>query len=185
MRWDTVAGMAVSNLVALAIILATAATLHAAGKTDIQSATDAARALQPIAGDLAFAVFSLGIIGTGLLAVPVLAGSSAYATCEIGGWAASLEDKPQRAKAFYTVITVGMALGLGVDWSPFSPMKALFWSAVINGVVAVPVLVGLMVVITRPAIMGAFAASRTLLALGWLTTVLMAVAAVAMLVLPS
>lgn len=181
-RWDTFAGMAVSNIVALAIILGTAATLHATGKTDIQSASDAAQALKPIAGNLAFAVFSLGIIGTGLLAVPVLAGSSAYAVCEIGGWTASLERQPTRAKAFYAVIALGILLGLAIDWSPVSPMKALFWSAVINGVAAVPALVGLMIVVSKRSIMGEFVASPALRFFGWLATAVMAAAAVAMVV---
>lgn len=181
-RWDTFTGMAVSNVVALAIMLATATTLHATGKTDIQSAADAAGALKPLAGNLAFAIFSLGIIGTGLLAVPVLAGSSAYAVCEIGGWSASLEHKPQRAKAFYTVITLGMLLGLAIDWSPVNPMKALFWSAVINGVTAVPVLIGLMIVVSKRSIMGEFVASGPLKIFGWLATLVMGAAAVAMLI---
>ena len=184
-RWDTFAGMAVSNVVAIAIILGTAFTLHTAGKTDIQSAADAAQALRPIAGDFAFAIFSLGIIGTGLLAVPVLAGASGYAVCEIGGWNASLENKPRQAKAFYAVIALGMALGVAIDWSPINPMKALFWSAVINGVAAVPILVGLMIVVSKRSIMGHFVASPTLKFFGWLATVVMAVAAIAMVALPS
>jgi Mn2+/Fe2+ NRAMP family transporter len=183
-RWDTFFGMAVSSIVALAIILGTAATLHAAGKTEIQSAADAAQALKPVAGNLAFAIFSLGIIGTGLLAVPVLAGSSAYAVCEIGGWNASLEHKPMRAKVFYAVISVGILLGLAIDWSPVNPMKALFWSAVINGVAAVPILVGLMLVVSRPSIMGEFAAPASLKIFGWLATAVMGAAAIAMIVMP-
>lgn len=183
-RWDTFFGMAVSSIVALAIILGTAATLHAAGKTEIQSAADAAQALKPVAGNLAFAIFSLGIIGTGLLAVPVLAGSSAYAVCEIGGWNASLENKPMRAKVFYAVISVGILLGLAIDWSPGNPMKALFWSAVINGVAAVPILVGLMLVVSRPSIMGEFAAPASLKIFGWLATAVMGAAAIAMIVMP-
>ena len=182
-RWDTFAGMGVSNIVALAIMLGTAATLNVAGKTDIQSAADAAQALKPIAGEFAFAIFSLGIIGTGLLAIPVLAGSSAYAVCEIGGWSASLEHKPQRAKAFYAVITLGTVLGLAIDWSDVNPIKALFWSAVINGMVAVPVLIGLMIVVSKRSIMGDFVASPALKFFGWLATGVMAVAAVAMIVL--
>ncbi len=183
-RWDTFAGMAVSNIVALAIILGTATTLHAAGKTDIQSAADAAQALKPVAGSLAFAIFSLGIIGTGLLAVPVLAGASAYAVCEIGGWNASLEAKPHRAKAFYGVIALGMVLGVAIDWSPISPMKALFWSAVINGVTAVPILIGLMIIVSKRSIMGEFVASLTLKFFGWLATLVMAAAAIAMFAVP-
>jgi Mn2+/Fe2+ NRAMP family transporter len=183
-RWDTFVGMAVSNIVGLAIILGTAATLNAAGKTDIQSAADAAEALKPVAGNLAALIFSLGIIGTGLLAIPVLAGSSAYAVCEIGGWSASLEHKPIRAKAFYAVITLGMVLGLAIDWSPINPMKALFWSAVINGIAAVPVLVGLMIVVSKREIMGEFVASPALKFFGWLATAVMSAAAIGMLVYP-
>ena len=183
-RLDTLSGMAVSNLVALAIMLGTAATLHAAGKTDIASAADAAKALQPLAGNFAFAIFSLGIIGTGLLAVPVLAGASGYAVCDIGGWAASLENEPRRAKVFYAVIALGMVLGVAIDWSPIDPMKALFWSAVINGVVAVPVLVGLMLVVSRRAIMGDFTAPPSVKLLGWLTVIVMGAAAAAMIALP-
>jgi Mn2+/Fe2+ NRAMP family transporter len=184
-RWDTFTGMAVSNIVALAIMLGTAATLHASGKTDIQSAADAAQALKPVAGSLAFAIFSLGIIGTGLLAVPVLAGSSAYAVSEIAGWTGSLEDKPHQSKAFYAIIALGMVFGLAIDWSPISPMKALFWSAVINGVAAVPVLIGLMLVVSKRSIMGEFVASMPLKIFGWLATAVMATAAVAMMVFPS
>ena len=183
-RLDTLSGMAVSNLVALAIMLGTAATLHAAGKTDIASAADAAKALQPLAGNFAFAIFSLGIIGTGLLAVPVLAGASGYAVCDIGGWPASLENRPRRAKVFYAVIALGMVLGVAIDWSPIDPMKALFWSAVINGVVAVPVLVGLMLVVSRRAIMGDFTAPPSVKLLGWLTVIVMGAAAAAMIALP-
>ncbi|MBS0284789.1 MAG: Nramp family divalent metal transporter [Proteobacteria bacterium] len=183
-RWDTLAGMAVSNIVALAIILGTATTLHAAGKTDIQSASDAAQALKPLAGSLAFITFSLGIIGTGLLAVPVLAGASGYAVCEIGGWRASLEHKPRRAIVFYSVIALGMALGVAIDWSPINPMKALFWSAVINGVAAVPIMVGLMLVVSRRDIMKEFVAPPSLRFFGWLATLVMGVAAIAMIALP-
>jgi Mn2+/Fe2+ NRAMP family transporter len=183
-RWDTFVGMAVSNVVALAIMLGTAATLHASGKTDIQSAADAAQALKPVAGNFAFAIFSLGIIGTGLLAVPVLAGASAYAVCEIGGWTASLERQPMRAKTFYGVITLGMLIGVAIDWSPINPMKALFWSAVINGVAAVPILVGLMIIVSKRSIMGEFVASVPLKFFGWLATAVMGAAAVAMIAFP-
>lgn len=180
-RWDTFVGMAASNIIALAIMLATAATLHANGKTDIQSAADAAKALQPIAGVFAFGIFSLAIVGTGLLAVPVLSGSSSYAICALGGWQASLERKPFDAKIFYAVIALGMALGLAIDWSHINPMKALLWSAVLNGVVAVPVLVGLMLAVSDGQIMSIFAASRSLKIFGWLAMSTMAVAAAAML----
>ena len=182
MRIDTFAGMAVSNLVAIAIMIGTAATLHAAGKTSIDTAADAARALQPIAGSFAFLLFSLGIIGTGLLAVPVLAGSTAYAVAEVRGWKAGLEYKPRQAVGFYAVIGLSTLLGIGIDWSPIEPIKALFWSAVINGIVAVPIMAMMMVVVSRHAAMGKFTATPRLKLFGWLATVIMAAAAVAMLV---
>jgi len=184
-RWDTFGGMALSNIVALAIMLGTAATLHATGKTDISSAADAAKALQPVAGTFAFAIFSLGIVGTGLLAVPVLAGASGYAVCGIGGWTASLEHKPHRARVFYAVIALGMALGVGLDWSSIPPMKALFWSAVVNGVVAVPILVGLMLLVARRDIMDKFTAPPALKIFGWLAVAVMGIAAIAMIVTPA
>lgn len=183
-RWDTFAGMAVSNIVALAIMLGTAATLHAAGKTEIESAADAAKALQPVAGQFAFLIFSLGIIGTGMLAVPVLAGSSAFAIGEAAHWKTGLQNKPREAPAFYLVIASGMALGVAIDWSSINPMKALFWSAVINGVVAVPVLIGTMLAVASPKVMGDFTAPRLLLIFGWITTAVMAVATIAMAFVP-
>jgi NRAMP (natural resistance-associated macrophage protein)-like metal ion transporter len=185
MRYDTFAGMAISNIVAIAIMLGTAATLHASGKTDIQTAADAAKALEPIAGQFAFALFSLGIIGTGMLAVPVLAGSTAYAIGETAGWETGLELEPRKAKLFYTVIGVAMALGVAIDWSPISPIKALFWSAVINGVVAVPILIGTMMVVSRRSTMGDFTASKTLKLFGWASTAVMAAAVLGMAVLPA
>jgi NRAMP (natural resistance-associated macrophage protein)-like metal ion transporter len=181
-RIDTFAGMAVSNLVALAIMIGTAATLHTAGKTDIQSAADAAKALQPVAGKFAFLIFSLGIIGTGLLAIPVLAGSAAYAIGESRGWETGLENKPWEAKGFYAVIGAATLLGIGIDWSPVDPIKALFWSAVINGVVAVPIMAIMMVVVSLKSAMGDYTASLSLRIFGWSATAVMAVAAVAMVV---
>jgi len=182
MRLDTFFGMAVSNLIALAIMIGTAATLHAAGKTDIQTAADAANALKPVAGPFAFALFSLGIIGTGLLAVPVLAGSAAYAVGETRGWRCGLEHKPWEAVGFYSVIAVATALGVAIDWSPLDPMKALFWSAVINGVIAVPMMAATMFVASRHEQMGRFTADRPMKVFGWLATAVMAAAAVAMFV---
>ncbi|MDB5706345.1 MAG: divalent metal cation transporter [Sphingomonas bacterium] len=179
---DTFTGMAVSNLVALAIMIGTAATLHAAGKTDIQSAADAASALKPVAGQFAFLLFSLGIIGTGLLAIPVLAGSTAYAIGESRGWTTGLEHKPWEAKGFYTVIGVATLLGIGLDWSPIDPIRALFWSAVINGVVAVPIMAVMMIVVSLKSTMGAYTASMPLRFFGWTATAVMAAAAVAMVV---
>ena len=139
-RLDTFVGMAVSNLVALAIIMSTAATLHAAGKTEVASAADVAEALRPLAGDFAFFIFSLGIIGTGLLSLPVLAGSAAYAFGEAQDWECGLENKPWEAVGFYSVIGVSVLLGLGIGFSQIDPIQALFWSAVINGFVAVPIM---------------------------------------------
>jgi Mn2+/Fe2+ NRAMP family transporter len=179
-RLDTLIGMAVSNLVALAIIAATAATLHAAGKTSIDTAADAAQALQPIAGKFAFILFSVGIVGTGLLAVPVLAGSTAFAVSEANGWKCGLEHKPRDAVGFYGVIALATLIGIGIDWSPLDPIKALFWSAVINGIVAVPIMAAMMVVVSGKT-MGKFAASPRLRILGWTATAVMGIAAAAML----
>jgi len=181
-RLDTYVGMAASNLVALAIIIATAATLHAQGTDTIATAADAARALQPVAGRFAFVLFSLGIIGTGLLAVPVLAGSAAFALCDANGWKRGLEHKPWEAMGFYGVIVGATLLGLGIDWSPIEPIRALFWSAVINGVAAVPIMAAMMVVVGRRKLMGKFAAPPALRIIGWSATAIMAAAAVAMFV---
>ena len=139
-RWDTYIGMGFSNLIAFFIILSTAATLHSAGVTDIQTSAQAAEALRPIGGQTTFLLFSLGIIGTGLLSLPVLAGSAAYAFGEAHGWKCGLENKPWEAVGFYSVIAAATLLGIGIDFSPLDPIKALFWSAVINGFVAVPVM---------------------------------------------
>jgi Mn2+/Fe2+ NRAMP family transporter len=180
MRIDTIAGMAVSNLIALAIMIATAATLHAHGKTDIQTAAEAAQALKPVAGDFAFALFSLGIIGTGMMAVPVLAGSVAYAVSELRGWKEGLDNKPWEATGFYAVIALAVALGLVMDWSGFDPIKALFWSAVVNGVIAVPMMFAMMIVVGSRKQMGEFVAGRGLKLLGWTSTLVMLAAALAM-----
>jgi Mn2+/Fe2+ NRAMP family transporter len=182
MRIDTIAGMAVSNLVALAIMISTAATLHAAGKTDIQSAAQAAEALKPIAGNFAFALFSLGIIGTGMLAIPVLAGSAAYAIGETRGWKVGLDNKPWEAVGFYLVIAMAVVLGIGIDYSPIDPIKALYWSAVLNGVIAVPIMAAMMYVAGNKKKMGQFTAGRALSILGWTSTAVMAAAAIAMFV---
>jgi NRAMP (natural resistance-associated macrophage protein)-like metal ion transporter len=182
-RIDTFVGMAVSNIVALTIMIGTAATLNAAGKTDIATAADAAEALKPVAGQFAFLLFALGIVGTGLLAVPVLAGSAAYAAGEARGWRIGLEKKPTDAPGFYAVIGTAMLLGIAIDWSPIDPIKALFWSAVINGVVAVPIMAVMMVVVSRKAIMAEFTAPLPLLLFGWAATAVMAAAAVAMVIL--
>jgi len=178
--WETWVGMFASNLTAFFIILATAVTLNAHGQTDIQSSEQAAAALKPIAGNAAFLLFSLGIVGTGLLAVPVLAGSSAYAAGEFFRWRIGLEHKLRDARAFYGVIAAGFLLGIAVDLSPLDPIKALVWSAVVNGVSVVPILVAMMIVAVRPQQMGKFVATPSQRIFGWLTTAMMAVAAVGM-----
>lgn len=176
MRLDTFLGMAISNLVALSIMIATAATLHAAGQTSIGTAADAAKALQPVAGKFAFLLFALGIIGTEMLAVPVLAGSAAYAIGESRGWKCGLDNKPWEAVKFYVVIGLATLLGIGIDWSDIDPIKALFWGAVINGVTAVPI----MMVVSSHSAMGKFTARPQLLFFGWVATCVMAAAAIAM-----
>ena len=180
MRTDTIVGMAVSNIVALAIMISTAATLHAAGKTNIQTAAEAACALEPLAGKFAFLLFSLGIIGTGLLAIPVLAGSAAYAVGETRGWKVGLDNKPWEAVGFYSVIGAAVALGLVIDYSGLDPIKALYWSAVVNGVIAVPMMIAMMIVSTNGKMMGRFTAGLSLRILGWASTAVMAAATVAM-----
>ncbi|MGZ6018245.1 MAG: NRAMP family divalent metal transporter [Phenylobacterium sp.] len=177
-RLDTYIGMGFSNLVALFIILTTAATLHAHGVTDIQTSSQAAEALRPIAGRFAFTIFAIGIIGTGLLALPVLAGSSAYAVGETFGFHVGLSRKPYRAKAFYWTIAVATGLGVLLNYSPIDPIKALFWSAVINGVVAVPVMAMMMLLSSNKDVMGEFKLHWGLKAVGWLSTAVMAAAAI-------
>jgi len=181
--WDTMIGMAASNLVALAIIMTTAATLNANGVFDIRTSADAAEALKPFAGDYASIVFALGIVGTGLLAVPVLAGSAAYAVGEARRWPVGLDRKPKRAKAFYTTIVAATAIGALMNFTPIDPIRALIIAAVINGIVAVPVMVAMMLVSTRREVMGVFTIKGALLWLGWLATAMMAAAVAAMLFL--
>ena len=181
--WETWLGMGFCSLVAFFIVLTTAVTLNASGDTDIQTSSQAAAALRPIAGDFAFLLFSLGIIGTGLLAVPVLAGSAAYAVGEARGWRIGLERTPREAVPFYAIIGLAIVLGIAVDFSPLDPIKALFWSAVLNGVITVPVMAAMMIVAARRSEMGAFVATPLQLFFGWLTTAIMAAAAVAMVVL--
>jgi Mn2+/Fe2+ NRAMP family transporter len=181
--WDTYVGMAFSNLIAFFIILTTAATLFAAGKTDIQTSAQAADALRPIAGEFAFLLFALGVVGTGLLAVPVLAGSAAYAISEARGWPSGLERKWRDARGFYAVLAFSTLVGLGIDYAPIDPIKALFWSAVLNGVISVPVMAAMMIVASRRHEMGAFIATPSQRWLGWVATAIMAAAAAAMIVL--
>jgi NRAMP (natural resistance-associated macrophage protein)-like metal ion transporter len=179
-RLDTYIGMGFSNLVALAIMVTTAATLHVAGVTNIETSTQAAEALRPVAGPFAFTVFTLGILGTGLLAVPVLAGSAAYALAEARRWPEGLARKPKAAKAFYATIAMATMVGAAINFSPINPIKALFWSAVINGVVAVPVMAIMMLMTASPKIMGKFPIGGTLRVVGWSATAVMAAAVVGM-----
>jgi NRAMP (natural resistance-associated macrophage protein)-like metal ion transporter len=179
---DTYFGMGFSNLIALFIIISCAATLHRNGVTDIATSAQAAEALRPLAGDAAFLLFSLGIIGTGLLAVPVLAGSAAYAVAETFEWKSGLDLKLLEAREFYGIIAFATLGGVLLDFTPIDPIKALFWSAVINGVIAVPIMVVMMLLADDPKVMGAFTVTRRLKALGWLATWTMAAAVVAMFV---
>ena len=179
---DSAGGFLVTMVISLCIIAATAATLHGAGGTTIATAADAAAALRPIAGDFAFALFAIGIIGTGLLAVPVLAGSAAYALSEVMGWRAGLELKPREAMGFYGVIFVAVAAALALDLIGIDPMKALFWTAVVNGLVAVPVMLAIMLLASRRAVMGAFRARGAQAVLGWGAVLLMLAASAGMLV---
>jgi Mn2+/Fe2+ NRAMP family transporter len=181
MRFDTYIGMGYSNVISLFIIVATAATLNANGVTDIQTSAQAAEALRPIAGVFTFALFAAGIIGIGLLAVPVLAASGAYALGEALGWTTGLERKPLDAKAFYVTIAISTLVGVGINFVGLDPIKALFWSAVINGVVAVPLMVIIMLMAMREDVMGDFVLPRALWAMGWLSTATMAVVVAIML----
>ena len=180
-RFDTYLGMAFSNIVAFFIILTAAATLHAHGIRDIQTADQAALALEPLAGRFAFFLFALGIVGTGLLAVPVLAGSAAYAVSEAFQWTASLEKKPKRAIPFYATIAVATIVGLLLNFLHLNPIKALFWSAVLNGVVAGPVMIFMMLLARNPRVMGQFTLHPYLRMVGWLATVVMILASLGML----
>ncbi|MGC1523133.1 MAG: divalent metal cation transporter [Steroidobacteraceae bacterium] len=181
-RWDTWSGMFYSDLTAYFIILATAATLYVAGIRDITTAAQAAGALRPLAGDFAFLLFALGILGVGLIGVPVLAGSGAYALAEAMNWKSGLERRAGDARGFYGIIAVSVLAGLFIQYLPISPMKALFWSAVINGVAAVPLMVVIILLVSKKSVMGAFTASRPFVALGWIATAVMGAAAVWMFV---
>jgi Mn2+/Fe2+ NRAMP family transporter len=177
-RWDTWSGMFYSDIAAYFIILATAVTLNVAGVKDIETAAQAASALRPLAGDFAFMLFAVGILGVGLIGVPVLAASAAYALSEAMGWKWGLERKATGARGFYGVIAVSLLAGLAIQYSPISPMKALFWSAVINGIVAVPLMVVIILLVSKKSVMGAFTAARPIIFLGWIATAVMGVAAV-------
>jgi NRAMP (natural resistance-associated macrophage protein)-like metal ion transporter len=177
---DTYIGMGVSNLVAFFIMLTAIVTLHMHGVTDIQTSAQAAQALRPLAGDFAFALFAAGIIGTGLLAVPILAGSAAYAVAEAFQWKIGLGRPPLRARGFYTLLTIATLLGVALNFTSIDPIKALFWSAVINGIIAVPIMAVMMMLAVKPEVMGAFVIGRRLRILGWLATTVMALMVVAM-----
>ncbi len=177
---DTTVGMFFSNLIAFFIILTTASVLNAHGVTNINSATQAAEALRPLAGDATFALFALGIIGTGLLAIPVLAGSAAYGVSETFGWHATLEAKAPDAVGFYSIIAAATAIGFGLGFTGIDAIHMLVWSAVLNGIVAVPIMAMMMVIVASPKLMGRFKARSWLVALGWLGTAIMGVAVVAL-----
>jgi NRAMP (natural resistance-associated macrophage protein)-like metal ion transporter len=173
-RIDTLVGMAMSNVIAIAIIMTTAATLHAKGVTDIQSSSQAAEALKPIAGAFAELIFALGIIGTGLLAIPVLAGSTAYAIGEGRKWPVGLSRKPKEAIAFYSVLALSVAIGIALNFTAIDPIKALYWSAVINGVLAVPVMTIMMLLVRKRSVMGDLIIGGPVYWLGWIATAAMA-----------
>src|SRR5579872_6992724 len=181
-RDDTMTGMFFSNLIMYFIILTTAATLHAHGKTTIATAQDAAEALLPLAGKGAYWLFTLGLIGAGMIGVPVLAGSSAYAVAEAFRWRGSLAYGPGLARGFYAVIAVGLALGLALDYAGFNAVSMLFWAAVLNGVLAPPLIVIVLLLTSNPAIMGARSNPRWLAVLGWITVGVMTLSSVAMFV---
>ncbi|RRA47653.1 NRAMP family divalent metal transporter [Acidipila sp. EB88] len=180
---DTIAGMSASNIIAIFIIYATAATLHASGVTSIQTSSQAAEALRPLAGRFAFTIFAAGIIGTGLLAVPVLAGSGAYALAETFGWQEGLSRQLLEAKSFYAAIAIATMLGAAINFTSLDPVKALYWSAVVNGILAAPVMAAVMLISGNPRIMGELTVVGVMKALGWCATALMFTASVAFFVL--
>jgi Mn2+/Fe2+ NRAMP family transporter len=175
-RDDTLIGMAFSTIISVAIVFATAATLHKSGVTTIESAAQAADALRPLAGSLASLLFAAGIIGTGLLAVPVLAGSAAYATTEMVGLAGSLDAKPWRARFFYGVILLTTLAGASLQKLGINPIQALYWTAVINGILAVPLMALMMLIVRNDRAMGTLVLSSRLTAVGWAATAVMAAA---------
>ena len=182
-RLDTIVGMAFSSLVSLAIVFATAATLHSHGIVDVATSAQAAEALRPIAGEFAFALFALGIIGTGLLAVPVLAGSAGYAVSEVFGWAETLDARPNDARAFYATIAVATMLGAALNFIGLDPVRALYWAAVVNGVLAAPLMAVMMLIVRNPQVMGRLIVSRSMAIWGWAATAVMAAASLAFFIL--
>jgi NRAMP (natural resistance-associated macrophage protein)-like metal ion transporter len=177
-RTDTIVGMGISNLIALCIIFATAATLNANSVTEIQTSAQAAEALRPVAGVFTFALFAAGIVATGMLAVPVLAGSAAYGVSEVFGWAEGLDHRPKEAKAFYATIAVATLGGVALNFTSIDPVKALYWSAVVNGVLAAPLMAVMMVIAMNRRIMGRLTLPRPMLVVGWLATIVMALASI-------
>lgn len=179
-KWDTWSGMFYSDIAAYFIILATGVTLHVAGIRDINTAAQAAKALEPLAGHFAYLLFAIGILGVGLIGVPVLAGSGGYALAEVMDWQEGLERKVKDARGFYGIIAISVLAALVIQYSPINPMKALFWSAVINGIVAVPLMAVVIVLASKKSVMGTYTASHTLMVLGWIATGIMGVAALGM-----
>jgi Mn2+/Fe2+ NRAMP family transporter len=182
LRVDVTTGMFASNFVMYFIILTTAATLHARGVAHVETARQAAEALRPLAGNAAYSLFTLGIIGTGMLGVPVLAGSCAYAISEAAPWKASLESKPYRARNFYGVIAAAMAIGLAINYFGLNAVTMLFWSAVLNGILAPPLILLVILLTSESEVMGGRINSPVQRTLGWITFVIMTVAVVAMFV---
>jgi NRAMP (natural resistance-associated macrophage protein)-like metal ion transporter len=179
-KFDTWLGMTFSNLIALCIMLTTAVTLHGNGITEIETATQAAQALRPIAGEFAFALFTAGIVGTGMLAIPVLAGSAAYAVAETFRWPIGLGLQLAEARGFYAILSGATVVGVLIGFTSIDPIRALLWSAVVNGVIAVPIMVVMMLLSSKPEVMGTFTSRPRLRALGWFSTSVMAVAVAAM-----
>jgi NRAMP (natural resistance-associated macrophage protein)-like metal ion transporter len=179
-KLDTTFGMGFSNFIAFCIMLAAALTLNQHGITEIQTARQAAEALRPIAGNFAFAMFSLGIIGTGMLAVPILAGSAAYAVADLFKWRAGLDHRVTEARGFYAVLIAATAIGTLLDFAPIDAIKALILSAIANGIIAVPIMIAMMVMATRQEVLGRFTLSRRHQVLGWVATVTMAAAVLGM-----
>ena len=181
-KLDTAVGMVFSNLIAFCVMLATALTLNQHGITDIQTTKQAAEALRPLAGNFAFTLFALGVIGTGMLAVPVLAASSAYAVADALQWRSGLDQRLVEARGFFSVIAFGTVVGTLVDFTPLDPIKALIWSAIVNGVIAVPIMAVMMWLGMRKDILGDHTLTRAHQVMGWCATAVMALAVVAMLV---
>jgi len=182
MNWDTIAGMFFSQIIMFFIIITTAATLHANGITNIGTASQAAEALRPLAGKLAYLLFAVGIIGTGLLAVPILAGSSAYAVAETRGWKEGLSKKARRAPGFYAVIAVSTLVGMSLDWLGIDPIKALYYAAALNGLAAPSLMVLVILTANNQKIMGKFVNKRISNIIGWMIVLVMAVAGILLII---